>query len=120
MAWLGAVGRPGPMLSGGSDSREARLVAFFQDVDGEFAVDGGEAFQECIERIAVPDAAENRFDGDAGPAECRRPMHHFGVACDGIRHGFIARQRRWIEACRRAAYWGTGSPRRAVWPGGWW
>jgi hypothetical protein len=74
------------MIGGASDSREAKLLAFLQDLDGEFAADRGKAFQEFIERIAVLDVVEKSLHGDAGPAEYRCPMHHFGVACDGILH----------------------------------
>ena len=68
------------------------MLGFFEDLDGEVAGDGGEAFEEVVEGVAVFEVVEEGLDGDAGAAEYGGAVHAFGVAHDGVLHDPIVAQ----------------------------
>ena len=74
------------MASCSSDSRQAKFLAFLQDLDGKLPADRRETFQKFMERFTVLDVVEQRLHGDASAPKHWCPMHHFGISCDGFFH----------------------------------
>jgi hypothetical protein len=83
----GVGGIEGDLRGGGvaSGLGEAKLLALFENLNGEFAGDGG----EVVESVAVFEVVEEGLDGHAGAAEYGNAVHHFGVAGDGWLHATI-------------------------------
>jgi hypothetical protein len=79
-------------LTCASDLRQTELLGLFKNLHGQFAADGGEAFEEIVEGVAVFQVVEEGLDRDAGAAKDGGAVHDFGVTYDGVLHDSIVAQ----------------------------